>query len=139
MLAVGSAACSLSLLQKGGFGGVSPAAAMQALIHLALTLHNRSAFHGFSRSDFSRAATAVVALACVLAPSFALAGSTYQLAFDQFTYQVDPDGKVVVSVDLQEQVTGGSTSVLATDGLIGAGMRYPSTCAATERSGQDPA
>jgi hypothetical protein len=71
----------------------------------------------------SRAATAVVALACVLAPSFAQAGSTYQLAFDQSTYQVDPGGKVVVSVFLQEQVTGGSTSVLATDGLIGAGMR----------------
>ncbi len=71
----------------------------------------------------SSAMTAVMAFACVLAPSFARAGSTYQVAFDQSTYQVDPGGSVVVSAYLQEQVTGGSTSVLATDGLIGAGMR----------------
>ena len=53
----------------------------------------------------------------------ARAGSAYQFAFDQSTYQVDPGGQVLVNVYLQEQVSGGTSSVLATDGLIGAGMR----------------
>ena len=55
--------------------------------------------------------------------SHAVAGSIYQLAFDQSNYQVNSGGQVLVSAYLQEQVTGGGSSVLATDGLIGAGLR----------------
>ncbi len=71
------------------------------------------------RRMFLRAAAAV----CVLGSPVAEAGSLYQLVFDQSNYQVDPGGQVVVNVFLQEQVSGGSSSVLATDGLIGAGVR----------------
>ena len=60
--------------------------------------------------------------------SVAEAGSVYQFAFDQLTYEVDPGTQVLVNVFLQEQVSAGTSSVLATDGLIGAGVRAPSTC-----------
>ena len=71
--------------------------------------------------SFLRAAAVV--LACVLMLSPARAGSAYQLVFNQSTYQVDAGGDASVGVYLQEQVSGGSASVLATDGLIGAGVR----------------
>ncbi len=61
--------------------------------------------------------------ACLLASSIAEAGSVYQFAFGQTTYQVDPGSQVLVDVYLQEQVSGGSASVLASDGLIGVGVR----------------
>ena len=62
-------------------------------------------------------------LAFLFVPSLAHADSAYQLVFDQGAYQVDPGAQLSVNVYLQEQVSGGSASVLATDGLISAGLR----------------
>ncbi len=75
--------------------------------------------HAFVR--FVALTMIVIALSNTV-PSTAVAGSIYQLAFDQSNYQVNSGGQVLVSVYLQEQVTSGS-SILATDGLIGAGLR----------------
>ncbi len=65
----------------------------------------------------------IVVGAGVSSASVAEAGSVYQFAFDQLTYEVDPGTQVLVNVFLQEQVSAGTSSVLATDGLIGAGVR----------------
>jgi hypothetical protein len=62
-------------------------------------------------------------VACALSPAWAQAGSVYSYVFDQTMYEVDPGAQVLVNVFLQEQITGGSASVLATEGLIGAGAR----------------
>jgi hypothetical protein len=70
-----------------------------------------------------RTLSCMLALACVLLPSSAEAGSIYAYAFDQTAYQVDAGATVEVKVFLQEQVSSGSVSVLATEGLIGAGVR----------------
>lgn len=48
---------------------------------------------------------------------------TYQYVFSQPSFTVAPTGTVLVSVSLQERVTGGSASRLATDGLFSAGVR----------------
>ena len=82
--------------------------------------NTRSLLHGFSQAESCRPCRDP---AWLFVPSLARAGSTYQLVFDQSTYQVDPGGQVSVSVYLQEQVSGGTSSVLATDGLISAGLR----------------
>jgi hypothetical protein len=62
-------------------------------------------------------------VACALSPAWAQAGSSYSYVFDQPTYQVDPGSQVLVKVFLQEHITDGSLSVLATEGLVGAGVR----------------
>jgi hypothetical protein len=72
---------------------------------------------------FSRNVLPAIVAACALGSSVADAGSTYQFTFDQASYQVDPGAQVLVNVYLQEQVSDGSASVLATEGLIGAGVR----------------
>jgi len=71
---------------------------------------------------FSRNVLPAIVAACVLGSATVQAESVYQFAFDQATYQVNPGAQVLVNVYLQEQVTGGSTSVLATEGLVGAGV-----------------
>lgn len=73
--------------------------------------------------NLTRILLAAVVAPCLLAPSMAEAGSVYQFAFDQSTYQADPGGQVQVNVYLQERVSDGTASVLATEGLIGAGVR----------------
>jgi len=51
------------------------------------------------------------------------AGFVYRYAFDQANYSANPGETIDVQVFLQEVVTGGDTSRLLTDGLIGAGVR----------------
>jgi hypothetical protein len=70
-----------------------------------------------------RTLVCMLALAYALSPAWAEAGSTYAFAFDQAAYQVGAGATVEVNVFLQEQVSDGSVSVLATEGLIGAGVR----------------
>jgi len=53
----------------------------------------------------------------------AQAGFDYRYVFDQANYAAGPGDAIEVGVFLQEVVTGGDTSRLAADGLIGAGVR----------------
>ena len=63
-----------------------------------------------------------VGLAWLILAGEAWAGSVYQYVFDKQFYAINPGGTVDVKVSLQETVSG-TTSVLANDGLIGAGVR----------------
>jgi hypothetical protein len=67
----------------------------------------------------------VLALAMILGsnPASVEAASVYEFAFGQSVYQADPGAEVLVDVYLRESVSDGTASVLATDGLIGAGLR----------------
>lgn len=65
-----------------------------------------------------------VNLVCLLfAAGAAQASLEYHYTFDQSNYAANPSVTVDVQVFLEEVVTGGDTSRLATDGLIGAGVR----------------
>jgi hypothetical protein len=55
-----------------------------------------------------RTLSCMLALACVLSPAWAEAGSTYMYAFDQTTYQVNTGATVEAKVFLQEQVSDGA-------------------------------
>ncbi len=71
-----------------------------------------------------------IALACLAWATAPLpAASMYEFTFDQSVYEVQAGQTVTVSVYLYETVTSGTTSVLATEGLITAGVRlsYSST------------
>lgn len=67
------------------------------------------------------AAGIVAGLAWLLAPADARSDLMY--AFGQADYVVDPGATVDVQVFLREVVGAGETSILATDGLFGAGVR----------------
>lgn len=78
------------------------------------------------RVPFPRLVGSVACLiaATLLAPSReARADLLYNYVFDTAVYEVDPGATVDVRVSLLETVNGGSTSLLATEGLIGAGVR----------------
>lgn len=64
-----------------------------------------------------------VVLAGSLLPGAAHAEFLYSYAFGQDTYNVSPGEAFNVDVFLQETVTGGDTSRLATEGLDGAGVQ----------------
>jgi hypothetical protein len=65
-----------------------------------------------------------IALACLAWATVPLpAASMYEFTFDQSVYEVQAGQSVTVSVYLYETVTSGTTSVLATEGLITAGVR----------------
>lgn len=61
--------------------------------------------------------------ACLSWTGEAHAELIYRYVFDRPVYTVAPGETVLVNTFLQETVTGGDTSRLATEGLIGAGVR----------------
>jgi hypothetical protein len=62
-------------------------------------------------------------VASVSLASSVRAAAIYEYVFDRPSYTVSPGGVAELSVFLQETVTGADVSRLATDGLIGAGVR----------------
>ena len=68
-----------------------------------------------------RVALAAFVLISAASPA-AWAVPTYEYVFDQTNYSVAPGGTVVVNVSLRETLGVGDTSLLNTEGLLGAGL-----------------